>query len=76
MKILDSEILKQKIDEIAEYDLVNNNVFGSSYFVYQNGNVIYKKHYGVTGNGDEVSDKSLFRLASMTKPITAVAMLI
>lgn len=76
MQILDSEILKQKIDDIAEYDLVNNNVFGSSYFVYQKGNVIYKNHYGVTGNGDSVSDKSLFRLASMTKPVTAVAMLI
>lgn len=78
MKILDKILLEEKIDEIAKYDIESNSVFGSSYFVYQNGNVVLKKHYGVTGNksSEKVSDSTLFRLASMTKPITAVAMLI
>lgn len=76
MNLLDKELLEKKIDEIAMYDIENNNVFGSSYFVYQNGNVVLKKHYGVTGNGGDMNDDALFRLASMTKPITAVAMMI
>lgn len=76
MKLLDKELLEKKIDEIAIYDIENNNVFGSSYFVYQNGSVILKKHYGATGNGGEMNGDALFRLASMTKPITAVAMMI
>lgn len=76
MKILKEEILIQQIDAIAQYDLENENVFGSSYFVYQNGRMVFKKHYGETGDGNPVTDATLFRLASMTKPITAAAMLL
>lgn len=76
MKLLDRELLGRKIDEIALYDMENNNVFGTSYFVYQNGNTVLKKHYGVTGNCTNMDDSAMFRLASMTKPITAVAMMI
>ena len=31
MKILDKEKLSKSIEEIANYDLENNNIFGSSY---------------------------------------------
>lgn len=75
MKLLDKKLLERKIDEIALYDIENHNVFGSSYLVYQNGNTILKKYYGETGNGDAMNSEALFRLASMTKPITAVAMM-
>ena len=40
MKVLDKEMLKSNIEKIAMLDLTNNNLFGSSYFVYQNGKVI------------------------------------
>ncbi len=76
MKILNEEKLIQKLNVIAQYDMENANVFGSSYFVYQNDRMIFKKHYGETGDGKPVADDTLFRLASMTKPITAVAMLL
>lgn len=76
MEILDKELLERKIDEIALFDLENNNVFGASYFVYQNGDIVLKKHYGITGNGGDMDGDALFRLASLTKPITATAMLI
>lgn len=78
MRGLDKAVLEEKINEIALYDEQNNNLFGASYFVYQNGNTVIKKHYGVTGkeNKEKVSDNTLFRLASMTKPITAVAIMI
>ncbi len=78
MKLLDFNVLSRNIEEIANYDLENSNVFGSSYFVYQKGNLTYKKHFGHTGINREqdVDDSTLFRLASMTKPITAFAMMI
>ena len=78
MKILDKEKLSKSIEEIANYDLENNNIFGSSYCVLQSGNVVYKKHFGYSDAEGitPVSDKTLFRLASMTKPITGVAMVI
>ena len=78
MKILDREKLAQNIEKVALYDLDNHNVFGSSYYVYQNGETLFKKHYGKVGPDDSagVNDNTIFRLASMTKPITSFAVLI
>ena len=78
MKLLDKEKLEYNINRIAEYDLKNNNLFGSSYFVYQNGKTVLKKHFGTTDaeGQNKVDDNTIYRLASMTKPITSVAILI
>ncbi len=78
MRLLDKEKLKNNIEKIATYDLKENNVFGSSYFVMQNGEVVFKKHFGTTGidGKNKVDDGTIYRLASMTKPITSVAILI
>lgn len=78
MKLLNKEKLVHNINRIANYDLTNNNLFGSSYFVYQNGEEVIKKHFGKTAPDGAMApdDNTLYRLASMTKPITAVAMLI
>ncbi|MBQ8525918.1 MAG: beta-lactamase family protein [Clostridia bacterium] len=78
MKLLNKKILETNIEEIARYDLEENNIFGSAYIVCQGGEVVYKKHFGVTelSSKTPVSDDTIFRLASMTKPVTAMAMLI
>lgn len=78
LKILDKSALEQNIEKIAKYDMDNNNVFGSSYFVMQKGKVIFKKHFGYSDSGKSVGvdDNTIYRLASMTKPITAIAALI
>ena len=78
MKTLDKEKLEYNIEQIARYDLDNNNVFGSSYFVSQKDETVFKKHFGRTGPdaSGEVNDNTIYRLASMTKPITAVAILV
>jgi len=78
MKLLNKELLKTNIEKIAEYDLSNNKIFGSAYCVYQNDKVVYKNCFGtsVLNSQEPVTDKTLFRLASMTKPITAIAALI
>ena len=77
MKRLDVTRLTENIDEIAQYDLLNNKVFGSAYYVYQDG-VEFEKCYGSTSLDGEtaITNTSIFRLASMTKPVTAVATLI
>lgn len=77
MDLLNCELLTKNIDRIAEYDFSNNKVFGSAYFVYQDGREIERCYGNRTLNSDvPVTDKTVFRLASMTKPITAVATLI
>ena len=78
MRLIDECKLRHNIEEIAKYDLDNNNLFGSSYFVYQNGEVVFKKHFGYTSidGKEKVDDTTIYRLASMTKPITSIAILI
>ena len=78
MKKLDKKLLEENIEKIAKLDLDENNIFGSAYAVCQNGELVYKKYFGTTKlhGAQAVSDETMFRMASMTKPITAVAMLI
>ena len=75
---LNKELLKTNIEKAALYDLENNKVFGSAYCVIQGQEVIYQKCFGTMAvdNTAPVTENTIFRLASMTKPITAVAILI
>ena len=77
MQRINKEKLKAYIEEIATYDLENNKVFGSGYLVMQRGEVVYKNYFGdSSADGKTLGDHTLFRLASMTKPITVIAVLI
>lgn len=78
MSILNKELLKTNIEKIALYDFENNKVFGSAYCVIQGQDVIYKKCFGnlCVDNTEPVTEDTIFRMASMTKPVTAVATLI
>ncbi len=77
MKLPDFERLQEKIDGIAEYDFSNHKVFGSAYWVYQDGKT-FERCYGTEelNSSTPITASTVFRLASMTKPITAVATLI
>ncbi len=78
MFFLDKKRLIQNIDAIAASDFSKNKGFGAAYYVYQKGNLALEKCYGVrTLQGAEpITNTTVFRLASMTKPITAIATLI
>ncbi len=78
MNKLNKELLKTNIEKIAFYDFENNKVFGSAYCVIQGQDVIYKKCFGnlSVDNTEPVTENTIFRMASMTKPVTAVATLI
>ena len=80
MKMLNSEKLEKNIDLRMAGDQESGKVGGSGIAVMQNGKEIYKKYFGkFSYSGEscsEVGDTTLFRLASMTKPVTAAAVLI
>ena len=78
MRKLNGRELCENIEKIAEYDLTENNLFGSSYAVWQGGECIFRRHYGYAdGEGKRpVDDGTVYRLASMTKPITGLGALI
>ncbi|MBO5060471.1 MAG: beta-lactamase family protein [Clostridia bacterium] len=77
MQQINRQLLKSNIEKIAQFDLAENNVFGASYIVRQVGEVVYKNHFGITDivSNIAVTDDTMFRLASMTKPVTAMAVL-
>jgi len=81
MKKLNAGLLAEKIIAHAESDLAEHNISGASIIVKQCGETVFRRHFGtkspvVSAQGDEpVDDNVLFRLASMTKPITAVAVM-
>ncbi len=78
MNKLDKNLLKFNIEKAVRFDFDNHKVFGSAYCVIQEDKVIYKNGFGTTSadNAEAVTENTIFRLASMTKPITAVATLI
>lgn len=77
MKLINREKLAAAIEARAKSDLELCNIGGASVLVEQDGEIIYKKHFGSADmQGKTLSDDTLFRLASMTKPITAVAAMI
>lgn len=78
MKHLNTEALAERISQRAENDIKENNICGASVAVLSHDKILYKAHFGTLSAEDEtpVGDSTLFRLASMTKPITAVAVMI
>lgn len=78
MSVLDITLLKNNIEKAARYDFENNKVFGSAYCVIQGSDVVYQKCFGTVSaeSAQPVTENTIFRMASMTKPITAAAILI
>ena len=77
MNIFSTDSIAARIDRVAEYDFSSNKVFGSAYLVSHQG-VEIERCYGSAAlhSNAPVTNHTVFRLASMTKPITAVAALI
>jgi CubicO group peptidase (beta-lactamase class C family) len=77
MKKLDTALLSDKITARVQADLEAGNLSGASLQVRQCGETVFRFHFGTVAPGGDVpvTDGTLFRLASMTKPITAVAVM-
>lgn len=74
MKHISEGALAEAIEARVSRDLLSCNIGGASALVKQGDRILYKKHFG--SDFCEVSDRTLFRLASMTKPISAVGAMI
>lgn len=78
MQKLNKKSLREKVLSTLQYDLENANIAGASVIVAQNGEVLLDKQVGYSNilTKTPLRQNNIFRLASMTKPITAVAFLI
>ncbi len=81
MKILNPDLLRENIESRINDDLAAARVGCAAVCVMQGGREIYKKYFGLrsqtTGEPLEaLGDRAIFRLASMSKPVTTVATLI
>ncbi len=76
-KELDAEKLESKIVRTINKDISEGKVGGAELLVNQYGERVFDGVFGEKTVGSEKLEKdALYRLASMTKPVTAVAMLI
>ena len=75
MKNLNVELLSKTLDDRTLGEVAEGKVGGASVAVTQNGKLVYKNHFGLQNieKNIPVTDNTVFRLASMTKPVTAVA---
>ncbi len=78
MKILNPELLKQNIEKRINADIESGRVGGAAVKVMQNGETLYRADFGYSDCDSKapLAPNTIFRLASMTKPITAAAILI
>ena len=58
------------VENRIKEDLASGHIAGASVHVSQGGRTLYENHFG------NVKPDSLFRIASMTKPVTAAAMML
>ena len=82
MKYLNKEKLTELLTKRTNEDMADGRIGGTGLCVMQNGEVVYKAYNGKWSYADDIpltdenGDGTIFRLASMTKPITAIAILI
>ena len=77
MKHLDPTILQARLETRLHDDLSSGRVGGAVLAVWQNGRPVYENCFGTHSPADRVplARNAIFRMASMTKPVTAVAAL-
>ncbi|MBQ8880007.1 MAG: beta-lactamase family protein [Clostridia bacterium] len=78
MAKIDMLKLRERLTETANRDLRAGNIAGAAIAVIQGGEMLYRENFGYSDymTKTPLNDLSIFRLASMTKPVSAVAALI
>lgn len=82
MTYINPEQLAMRLEKRMAEDIADARIGGAGLCVMQGGKVLYKKYHGLRHYAAETpltaenGDSTMFRLASMSKPITAVAALI
>ena len=76
MKLLYAEHLKDSIEKRINSDIENETIGGAAVVVAQKNEIVFQGYFSSEKLGITVNQNTLFRLASMTKPITTIAVLI
>ena len=78
MKKLNLQALQTNLDHRMQQNLDECKIGGASVYVHQDGQPDFIRCYGKTNTdtGEAMPLNAIFRLASMTKPITAAAVLL
>ena len=73
---LSTDTLELATKKMQEY-IDNGKLAGISALIYKNGEIVYREEFGHTSLGEKKSmDKTtIFRIFSMSKPVTAVALM-
>ncbi len=76
MRKIDVDKLQKALTERNLNDIANKVIFCSQVIVNQDGKRVYSAEYGTNGtDGEKLKSDATFRIASMTKPITVLAVL-
>ena len=75
MMQLDKNKVRENIEKRVSDDILSGRVGGAAMLVKQGGEVVYKGFFGSADGVRPLSENTVFRLASMTKPITGVAIM-
>jgi len=75
---VDPTLLEKNLTKRIEKDVQTQRVSGAAVAVLQRGKLLYKRSLGVQtpGQSTPLLENAVFRIASMTKPVTAVAVLL
>lgn len=76
MIALDKKKLKQNIEARIYDDMRCGKVGGAAIIVMQHGKELFRGYYSTEELGIKIDENTIFRLASMTKPITTAAVMI
>lgn len=76
MRKPNAKLLELKTDAAVSADVAEGKVGGAALRVTQSGEPVYDKRFGFCADGVPLAENTLFRMASMTKPVTAIATLI
>jgi CubicO group peptidase (beta-lactamase class C family) len=70
-------LIQTQLEPLIEKTMRENHIPGFAIGIVENGKVIYARGFGVTKLGDDkpITSKSLFHMASVTKPFVATAIM-
>ena len=73
--VLDRGRVRENIEKRVAEDIASGVIAGACVLVKQKGEVIYENCFGKAAEDRSLTKDTVFRLASMTKPITTVAVM-
>ena len=77
MKVLNVEKLQEVLAKRTAQDMERGTISGVQVLVNQDGKRVYQAEFGTNGvHGEPLKHDTIYRIASMTKPITTLAVLL